>query len=700
MDTNSASKEGYGTSLGASSTSEATSKASGTFGLWSFTPDILSQILAYKCVSHKVVDLWNCGSRSLQSALTRSVTIVELSNGKEFVQMGLPFCLSFLRSLRFLSIDRRSHQTSQYPQLLTKRHSVVHVLKNLSTTLEELHLNFADSSSLCIPFCEPSVTSLFESTDAISPTQVADPFEHSVDLASSYPNLKTLILDTRGENDPRDIQYLPRCLTSLSVGLNTQYPHIKEFGAALPPSLTFFYPFFWKEINDSSFFDSLPSSITEIDFSYSNSTEDTLGFAYKANLPNLTKVEMGYDAFLEPSSFLASLPPLLSYLPVGCTDIDPTKWLEKIPASVTHMGCDKKSFSPFASRHLPLFPPAISTIGWNITLDDLKSGELPASLTSLRGVSIAPQIGAQFVSFLPPFLVSLRLELLSATLSADFFRALPHTLGSFRLLCDVIEEIPSLPPRLGTLKIKTEQPITGAIHPLPESITQLSWNVAESPFTHLLFFPRRLKTLKLETFTYPASFDPSDPLLVARAQDLNEVGRKDGFLIDTETHILQPSSEKIEVGVLDLLPRTLTYLRFGRYVEVSMVEVSEWRRLPKKLKNLEVLGDLVSADAISAMLPLQYLTSMELGPCTLLSEHLAMLPDCFQNIDLLGEDVVTFDFEPELMNLAPPDVRVLDWYTSPAHEAVARTRKKHLLEALHSLNPIALKQALLPRTSY
>lgn len=686
------SPDGHKNVFDAASSSEASSKASTSLGLWSFPPDILGQILAYKCVSHKVVDLWKCGSRNLQLAMSRSVTIVELCNGRQFLHLGLPFCLTFLGSLRLLSIDRRSPKYARSPLHLTKRDSVLRVLKNLSAMLEELHLNFVDSSSFCIPFCEPSIASLFISSEDIPFSHDIDPYQHSVDLASSYPRLRTLVLDTSGVNDPADLQHLPRHLTSLTVGINHSYPYMNHFGLALPPNLTYFEPTSFEEVA-VSFFDSLPSSLVDLNLNMAL-TEEHIAAVYSAKLPNLAKVYPGMD-----SSSNRLIPPSTTFLPLSYLGTDLNKWLEKLPPSITQLGCSKFDDSRIGPDQFHLLPPAISTIGYNIHLDGLKSGQLPASLTSIRAItSEEAQIGAQFASFLPPFIVHLRLELSFSTLTGDFFRNLPKTLDRLRLLCKSVEEVPCLPPHLSLFKLQTDKAITGTINPLPESITHLTWNVIGSQFTDLLLFPLRLKVLKLEVFKYPASFDPCDPLLVARARDIHEVGQKEGFLDKSETHILQPSTEKTAVGVMDLLPRTLTYLRFGRYTDVSKVEISEWGLLPKKLKNLQILGDKLSAKALSAALPLNSLTSMELGPCTLLSEHLAMLPDCFCNIDLSPE--VIFDFEPELMVLAPPDVRPLDWAFNTGHEAAARTHNKRLIEAFRSLDSEALQQALLPRAQY
>lgn len=660
--------------------------------LVSMPPEVLGQILSYDCVSHKAIDLWKCGSRVLQSTLTRAVMRVKLWNTKRYIHLDLPNVLGKFTQLRSLVIDRLAGNIWKRPHALYRTSNTLRVLRSLNPNLEELVLLFAGSSSFCLPSFDLFPTSLFDAPSDSPPLEDENQYPISINLAATFPKLQTLAFDTRSKLSSKDLRCLPQSLNSLVFHLD-EHDSAKNIASALPRSLTYLQPHFDDSDTDSSFCGALPPSLTDVDYSWANTENaDAIKKTFTAT-PQLRSMELDTLDFVMNLEDLSKVAPTVTSLiarqPIG---VDQESWVRALPPSLTELKGQGWEGFEFSSKNLRFFPQSMTRLESDVNLAELKAGECPASILSIRGSSDSEEtIPAEFVSYLSPSLVSLRISANSAPIAGSFFYALPNSVRTLKLMCQRFDEIPTLPPHLEYLKLVSEEPSEGQICRLPERLTHLTWAIAGTDYRSLSLLPPRLKSLKLQVLKNPEQFNPEDPSVLAQAQLLREIGQKEGFLHLSENLALDASS----ITLLDLMPRTLTYLQFGRYMSVSRIPSSSWGHIPKYLEILEILGDKLSSEALIAVFPLDRLNRLDLGPCTFTEAIIKALPKGLLDINLDSETDFSQIRSDVMAKYAPAEIRSLDW-NGPLEKA-AKMRQLALTKALSDPNPSILEALLNPK---
>lgn len=210
--------------------------------LYNLSADLLDLILRKSDLSHMVVKLWKCGSPSLNQALARSITFVDLRH-TVLLPAKFPRMLSKLRSLRHLAIRSTSNlfETPEDGMLM---------LGMLPESLESLCIMAKDAPSSMLNYAPPR-----GSRDSSSPSSYALDYHgrgpsHLMDLGGLFPRLSTFELgDGRGEGRcrsdlasfpmlrPSDVAGLPPTLTRLVVDEMVCDWREPRLFSLLPPSL-------------------------------------------------------------------------------------------------------------------------------------------------------------------------------------------------------------------------------------------------------------------------------------------------------------------------------------------------------------------------------------------------------------------------------------------------------------------------------
>lgn len=176
--------------------------------LVSLPPSILDAIFSYNGTSQGALHLWMSGSGALQSHLAAGITRIKLRNHHRHNANRWPSFLSFLRSLRELTIDR-----DNLPILYNKQ--IRNEVQKLPPTLRKLRLCISDSRRVL----EPSLPSPLESLHRIQSNAVNhEPSKHYWTFATAFPNLESLELDSDDTDwTCHDFRLLPPTITHLAL---------------------------------------------------------------------------------------------------------------------------------------------------------------------------------------------------------------------------------------------------------------------------------------------------------------------------------------------------------------------------------------------------------------------------------------------------------------------------------------------------
>lgn len=162
-------------------------------------------------------------------------------------------------------------------------------------------------------------------------------------------------------------------------------------------------------------------------------------------------------------------------------------------------------------------------------------------------------------------------------------------------------------------------------HGLPNSITNLWVNCGIFPCSALVFLPDRLEHLWLNSIVYDIDWDPSSPMVVAKARHLLELGFKSGHLNDSEKSEFIASTFPSEVTIFDLLPKTLTYLNMPLDCPIQP-GLEAFSRLPKFLDSLIFASRYALPPEALRYIPMENLYRLDLYVASMDLEAMRRLP--------------------------------------------------------------------------
>lgn len=628
-------------------------------------PELLGLILSFDSVSHASLRLYLTGNRALQHQIRRGVTLVSLKERSNRFNR-LPRFLTELSSLRVLRIEMAHHY-------LCEPEEVRYVLQHVSSSLEELCLEFCDASKVWDPPGDVNVSSLFiDEEDALAESNQGylEPiFEDPIrNWSAKFPKLKSLSL-LRGCSllRPKDIDSLPPTLTELGYTVDCSPADFLDLLEAIPPnivSLSFTIHCSLLIDSVSSIFSRLHSNIESFDLGWYGlqrrrlTEEDVLSLP-----PSLTHL---------PHFPSESIPPhLVSLLPVGLKTQSETldmsqlsaqeviSTLEKIsPSHLTFINLLEIEFtmdSDFISR----LPRTSTKLGFErIDWTSITDNEIwPPSLTEINTLNrqgyptgpITPAIG----SILPRHLVILQL---GEKIPLAGLKNLPRTLTHFKVR--VNSSIPAnedqnmnFPPNLKSVLLRDEVDRTkkrydeemdgearkemfpaDIIPQLPAGLETFSLDDATISQLEILHLPPALTSLDLLGFTERSDviWSSQPPKARDRARELIRVGLASGLCTEAD---YEASHSMEKVGLFDLLPKTLTCLsiRGEGWITTFKEEHRVFGALPKNLISLSLPYTEMPIDSYKV---LSRLREVNFRLYTLTDEHLMALPRSLTSVTI------------------------------------------------------------------
>lgn len=590
-------------------------------GLDTFPVEILAQILNDED-SFLAVDLWKCGSRNLNSKLSRGgVTNVKLI-AKPLDHPGRwPRCLKEFK-LERLSIVSHQHALCSVATLRKE-------LKQLNGDLKELEII---APGVCLALfggsSKKAVVDTGDSDDMEQPKaakrlkhqETADDRDHeeiwNLDVTWSCMERLTFGGDDYG---------LPPCIFAL-LPRSLLYLHINVSNAdtianlsTLPPKLqTLHIPCV---INSSKAIATLPRSITDIGSSIDEET--LLKLAKRPSLlPNLAHFpwEQDEDANGElkewifdeggkwPQSILSlrfaetgpgdifgtKLPQALQSLSITASyadyEIDHTYLQNNIPKSLTELQVDKIDFSQIDAS---MWPSGLIKLSLNDGKFDLQwFHKLPRSLTTFSS-SVDEPYETREHDDVPPFELDVALEngrTSLATLDHDLWQSIKT---------DLVKKSKNGDDTAAYIKAIE----SGRLFGLPLTLTSLNLGMTLHRESYTLLMPPRLVTHELHTgkrFTSPQFFELLPPSLrtMQFADSYSEHSKKvweafstkeladSGIYRASNLHTLYLDVDfgsDLVGSIFKYLPRTLKRLRVNTKSRVTAEEVAD---LPPTLTTL------------------------------------------------------------------------------------------------------------------
>lgn len=530
--------------------------------------------------------------------------LLDLSPSLERLKMTLP---NGLYTLKTSTGPHRSSDSIEGLEGSEHQAHRAHGTGDANEAVEAAHnrrsiLSFFGSSS-------DSKSDLFPSAEAIE-----------LDIASKFPKLLSLELRSCSISaspislDPDTI--FPAGLTELECAIPEDSLGLERFASQLPRSLTELRSLDLAMDLPASFYAALPSLTTLEPRVYEVSLK-----ALEVLPRSLTR--LGFPFSNWNSKVAHALPPGITRLVFDFSDT-PSRELKYVPPSVTYLKIFTESGSSLPVRSLPR---QLTSLVTNVGHQNLSPGDFPPLLTDLR-LNIDSVVDVALVAMLPRCLKTLEFNC-NTPPDALFFSQLPQGLTHLELtrFGDIESDKPlSLPSGLrkavftgfsefeelsasgkhhlrdldawtkqDTLDVdqgltKPPHPSEGLLRPfpyhiLPQGLTEFKFESRPTPVSALKFFPS-LILLHLKELVLDARFDPSNPMLLARANELRLFGKTNKIRAELASKPLT------QAGILDLLPLSLVQLSVLRPLNLPPIDSAEWQRF-SSLEYL-CLGDKVS----------------------------------------------------------------------------------------------------------
>ena len=449
--------------------------------------DVIAQILDYGDTSYLVIDLWKCGNARLNTKLAQSVTTVSLKDRHWTSTSRWPKCLSELRNLRSLTIDRYQGYVMGSASALSRE------LKTLAPTLRHLSLH-----------CREATTALYNygDDDSIMVSQYPRGQSRLFDIGAYFPALEVLDLASSGETltgfDGLESAGLPDSLRELIA----PWQHYYEGSYALLPRGLVKFKFHTSRevIPDLS---ELPRSLEELGHvSLITSAQQIAALPRTLILSSLLISSWNYE-------FSLAMPPLLQSFEVDNIDVDSfvahgTNWASALPRSLTQL--DGAFSTPMDEVLISSLPRTLLYLGGDLTFpvtdpkDDGVKVNWPPNFSAFK--SDAVLVSLQNFRFMPSSLTEIVFDdwydtrdIASRVLSSDKV----NTLDSLS-----IEEINFYAPFFPHAKsIEFDYQVLPHNFPityLPKHLTSIDTNIyggtAYQPGSFLTILPPTLLILK------------------------------------------------------------------------------------------------------------------------------------------------------------------------------------------------------------
>ena len=492
-------------------------------------PDLLGDILCYYAISQCVIKLYLTGNRDLKSKLARGVRTVELKRKDVMFHSKLPKFLTELRSLRILRVERMG-------EYLCEPEEAAQVVKHLSPTLVELHLNFERAAEIFLNPDYPSLPrDLFELNISDSDPSEQLPRVLGIwNIGKAFPRLEMLHIGGRISFASEDLQFLPPTLTHLKMPLPRDVQDYPAFMQALPSHVTHLSP---TVAVKQSLLEALPSHLTSLDVDF------FMDYGIPMTLDHIKLLPSTLLTLSGPNEIQFDLA-TASALSRQLTDFD-TSWkgdnrtkaseiieiLDALPPQLQKL---RVLSSPLFDHHcIRRLPRQLKLLHCNLNWENLREEDWPETLTWLK---LKRDTTSRYAA---SFVIPMHLS------------ALPHRFGTL------------LPPKIKTLWLEGIDLFVDELALLPATITYLTCTLACHPSPSYVdlakvSFPPHLHTVELTAKDWNL---PLDLLTTSDSMDrlytLVDLVQK----LPISTRLLKLVGSGIERRDLAVLPPLLNELR-------------------------------------------------------------------------------------------------------------------------------------------
>lgn len=622
--------------------------------LASLPGDVLAFILHQGGISSAVIALWKTGNPLLQTKLAKSITRVDLNDNSWHSTSRWPKCLTMLRNLQHLSINR------QYGYLMSSAAHLSAEIRRLSPTLRSLSLESADS---------PGAFFNYALDGSIITTGYTKGYSRLFDVQAAFPVLDTLYV--------RHVERLD--FSSVSIPAE-DFP-------GLPDTLTSLFMPYHETIDPSH----LPRALLSLDSNY----------LFLASVPQSSSIEASADSTNPSLALISSLPPTLTSikriqglssaeqllaLPRSLLSLDlAVSWslttCRSVPTSIHALSLQSLAIESFPHGcWAPELPRTLTslTLRSSLTLHPRDIMALPCTLTKLKGdlavdwaACEALERAEERISW-PPHLTTLDLEDPVLPESARF---LPPTLTKMRPSHWQTEQAPFEPRGLNSASfpnLKSLRFSLGALvlESLPKALTSLeilsAAEVAPSVLLHLPATITRLRLMFDPSISYYEGIQCSLPLGLHTAHfshwHFSWLDRLPFGLDELRIHRLLgfPGETASTLDFTKDLPTTLRHLML-KVPSTSLVLSGRIFSSLIHLEFLEIIGPILASFVMSHLsCKLWYLqATFE----SLEEEDCVYLPPNLQNFDVVIKSSKDHSY---LVYLVPESVRsALSWSQSP-----------------------------------
>lgn len=460
--------------------------------LANFPVEILTEILSSERCSVPFLSLWKCGNSQLQYKISLAATVIDLKDTRLVSASRYPKCISNLKNLRSLALDR-----GIWPLMATGPRLSSELSSLMLANLETLHL-----------VCEEFISAL-ERFDSTESTAIPIPTMHergestAWNLTECFPLLTTLKIDSMTAAREVPIAFvcgLPNTLTRLAVPQMRIKASSDPFMSLLPRDLqhldttldVLVFPKGDESPSDLAAWRDAPPNLHTISMLQSFGARSLKSFSFLPRSLKMCKLAM--DVSWSPE-LIATLPPGFAELILEelasedyvTTDFDATKLL---PSSLQSL----------AVSYIPLHQLGSLPSFYNALPRTLTSLSCPFNCVMhewpLRDADFSPR------SFWPPGLTSM--DLTSYNFRAQDLKTLPTTLERIHVRWQATEtfDCAQLPRGLTSLHISPAEASGNKLTllpGLPTSLTKLSIFAqdfaADANISDLL--PSSLRSLRL-----------------------------------------------------------------------------------------------------------------------------------------------------------------------------------------------------------
>ena len=626
-------------------------------------PDLLGDILCYYAVSQCVIKLYLTGNRDLKSKLMRGVRTVELKRREEMFHSKLPKFLTELRSLRILRIER----TGEY---LCEPEEAAQVVKLLSPTLVELHLNFERAADIFVNPDYPSLPrDLFELDISDSDPSGQLPHVLSIwNIGKVFPRLELLHLGGKNSFAPEDLQFLPPTLTHLKMPLPRDVQDYSAFMKALPSHVTQLSPIV--ALTKQSLLEAIPSHLTYLDVGYFMDYTSPMSLDHIKMLPStLLTISGVHEVPFEVETASALSRQMVEFNAAAWKgnirkNVEAPETIEILDALPPQLRQLRISSSPlFDHQCIRRLPRHLKVLSCNLNWENLREEDWPETLTYLKlkkettplyplhsvAVPIPTHLSGlphHFGMLLPPKIETLVLE--GIDLFVDELALLPATITSLNcmLAChpspahvDVAKV--SFPPHLHTAELNAKDwnlplplltsgdhssvsdrsyTLVDLVQKLPISTRHLRLSGSAIGRRDIAVLPPLLDQLVC-TLKCSSSFDNTE--FLERMRYLVQLGVQYGC--GTEADILA-ASQRTTALPFDLIPRTLRNWTLALAIPGTPNDLG-WSRLPPLFQLSVDTTSVVADDFFANGAPhLKNIETLRLDAVGMRDEHMALLP--------------------------------------------------------------------------